>query len=28
VAFVTVLSRLIGKNLTVQAIGADRIHFH
>ncbi len=28
VAFVTVLSRLIGKNLTVQAIGADKIHFH
>ncbi len=28
VAFVTILSRLIGKNLTVQAIGADRIHFH
>lgn len=28
VAFVTVLSRLLGKNLTVQAIGADKIHFH
>jgi len=28
VALVTITARLIGKNLAIQATGADKIHFH